>query len=59
MNYIEHTFGAKETIVAIIKLKNRMDLTPIQINKLLIRFNHLNGVEIPKPGQLVKIPLLE
>ena len=58
IKYEEHTFGPSETVVAILKKLNRMDLDFVQINKLLVLYNKLNGPDVQKPGNTVKIPIL-
>ena len=57
MKYTEHTFGPGETIVAIIKKKNRMDLTHREVDLLMTQYNVLNGAVVPTPGTTVRIPI--
>lgn len=56
--YVEHKFGPNETIKAIIRRYNHLELTPIIQDKLLAEFNNVNGKHVPKVGQTVKIPIL-
>lgn len=56
--YVEHQFGPSQTISAVLKLKNGMGLTPRQMNMLTLQYNKLNQYIVPKPGQIVRIPLI-
>lgn len=56
--YQTHQFGPTETINAILKTKNGMGLSPRLLNKLVLQYNRLNEYQVPKPGDVVKIPLL-
>lgn len=55
--YIDHRFGPSETIRAIIRRYNHLDITPAMQDKLIAEFNKINGEEVPKAGQTVKIPI--
>ena len=59
MKTVIHIFGPGETIVAIIRKENRMDLHKKEIKYLLEQYNMLNGQVIPRPGSKVHIPILE
>jgi len=59
MNYILHTFRPSETIDAVIRLKGRHNYTREEIIVLRQRFNEMNGLIVPRPGQVFKIPLEE
>ena len=55
--YTLHKFRASETIDAVMRLKGRHDYTREEILVLRIRFNELNGLVVPRPGDEYKIPL--
>lgn len=55
--YILHTFRPGETIDAVIRLLGRHNYTPEEILALRVRFNELNGLIVPRPGDVFKIPL--
>jgi hypothetical protein len=57
LEYIEHTFGPGETIQAIIRKYNHQAMTKSMLESLFIKYNELNGMVVPRPGQKVKIPL--
>lgn len=57
INYTEHVFGANETIKAIIRKYNHMNMSGDLLDKLMVQYNELNNNQIPRPGQKVKIPL--
>lgn len=56
-SYVEHTFGPGETIRAIIRKKNHEAMTPQMLTILMNQYNELNGAEVPKLGEQVKIPI--
>ena len=57
INYVEHTFGANETICAIIRKYNHMAMTDDMLTRLMVQYNELNNSQIPRPGQTAKIPI--
>ncbi len=57
LDYVEHVFGPGETIHAIIRKYNHMAMTPKMLNTLSEKYNTLNGIYTPRPGDRVKIPL--
>jgi hypothetical protein len=58
MAYVLHTFRPSETIEAVIRLKNRHNLTKAELTPLVKLFNELNGRVVPRPGLIYKIPKL-
>jgi hypothetical protein len=56
-SYIEHIFGATETIRAVIRKNNHDGMTPAMLTILMKQFNELNNNAIPKPGMKMKIPI--
>lgn len=56
---VHHRFKAGETIVAVIKLHNRYDVTIDELNELLIQFKELNPPKLFRPGDSYTIPVLE
>jgi hypothetical protein len=58
-NFILHKFRPSETIDAVIRLKGRHNYTPEDLVILRSKFNELNGLVVPHPGDTFKIPLLE
>jgi hypothetical protein len=59
MRFVLHTFRPTETIDAVIRLLGRHDLTHEELLPLREKFNELNGLVVPKPGMIFKIPLPE
>lgn len=59
MNFILHTFRPGETIDAVIRLRGRHNYTHEELKALRAQFNELNGLTVPRPGQVFKIPLLD
>ena len=59
MNYTSHCFRAGETIDAIMRLKGRHDYTLEELIILRGKFNQMNGLHVPRTGEVYKIPLLE
>lgn len=57
MRYCLHTFRPTETIDAVIRLRGRHSLTPMELIPLRHQFDLLNGRHIPRPGMTYKIPL--
>lgn len=58
MKYVWHTFGPKETIDAIIHLKNNHDRTYAEELHLRDVFNAMNGGTVPRQGDTCMIPIL-
>jgi len=58
VEYKLHQFGSGETITAIIRKFNYMDMPISVINTLINEYNILNNNEVPKMGTTVKIPIL-
>lgn len=58
MEYKLHQFGSGETITAIIRKLNYMDMPTDVLNILIIEYNKLNDNKIPRLGETVKIPIL-
>lgn len=56
-NFVEHKFKLNETINGAIKLHNGHQLHPAELEVLQQLYNELNNNTVPKPGQVVKIPL--
>ena len=52
-----HVFGPGETIHAIIRKYNHMTMSSKMLDKLVERYNELNGTTILHPGDHVMIPL--
>lgn len=57
MRFILHTFRASETISAVIRLRGRHNITPAEMIHLHRAFDELNGLIVPRPGMVYKIPL--
>lgn len=57
MNYIYHRFRPSETIAAVIRLLGRHNYSREEILILHEQFNELNGLIVPRPGDLFKIPV--
>lgn len=57
MTYILHTFRPTETIDAVIRLLGRHDYTREELLVLRAEFNELNGLAVPRAGQVFKIPI--
>jgi hypothetical protein len=55
-NHYDHKFKSNETISGAIKLYNGYQLHEAEMILLLQYYNELNNNEVPKPGQIVKIP---
>lgn len=55
--FIEHRFKMGETINGAIKFHNGQQLLPSEIECLQLLYNELNNNSVPRPGQVVKIPL--
>jgi hypothetical protein len=56
-NFVEHQFKMNETINAAIRYHNGHHLHPAELLVLQELFNELNDFVVPRPGQVVKIPL--
>ena len=59
MKYVEYCFGPNQTINAILFLKNQHSFSETEKEMLLNEFNKINGYKIIRPGENVKIPILE
>lgn len=55
--YVLYQFRPTETIDAVIRLKGRHNYTQEEIAVLRAEFNRLNGMIVPRAGQMFKIPL--
>jgi hypothetical protein len=58
VQYKLHQFGSGETITAIIRKLNYMNMDSDTLNSLIIEYNKLNNNKIPYLGTIVKIPIL-
>lgn len=58
-DFVLHQFRPTETIDAVMRLKGRHNYTPEELVILRKRFNELNGLVVPRPGDTFKIPLME
>ena len=56
--FIEHRFNMTETINGALRLYNHRVLTADEMVELQRLFNELNENNVPRPGQVVKIPIL-
>jgi len=56
--FIEHQFKLGETINAAIRFHNHPKLTDDEMDELQRRYNELNDNKVPRPFQVVKIPIL-
>lgn len=56
--FTEHQFKSSETIQAAIRFHNHPKLTGDEMAELLRRYNELNDNKVPRPFQVVKIPIL-
>lgn len=54
-----HLFMPQDTIKGAIRKHNNMISESSIINDLLKAFNQLNGHHVPRPGQVLKIPIYE
>ena len=59
MKTVPHVFLPTQTINAVIKLKNRHDVTATELTELMAVFNAVNGEKVPRVGQRFEIPILE
>jgi hypothetical protein len=59
MDKINHCFGPNQTIDAIITLKNRHNVSKEELLDLRSWYNVMNRGHVPKPGDTVKIPILD
>ncbi len=59
MNHTPHLFMPQETIHAIIKKYNTVQLTKEQLSKMMDWFNEENGNTVPRVGQRYQIPIIE
>jgi len=58
-DFVLHRFRPTETIDAVMRLKGRHNYTLEELIILRERFNRLNGLHVPKVGDVYKIPILE
>ena len=56
---LPHMFMPGQTVVAAIKLANRHDVTPDEVQLLITQFKEINGEINPKPGMRLLLPILE
>lgn len=54
-----HNFMPGETLSAAIKKFNMYDVTPDEMQNLLMAFKNINGEAICRPGDRVLIPILK
>jgi len=54
---IRYRFGQKDTIRAVVRKLNYQDMAPFMLDKLMDRYNELNGNRVPKMGEEVEIPI--
>jgi len=59
MERIFHCFGPNQTIDAIIDLKNRHNISKAELLDLRGWYNIMNKGQVPRPGDRVKIPILD
>jgi len=57
MRFVLHTFRPTETIDAVIRLLGRHAYTKGEMRHLRRAFDELNGLVVPRPGMVYKIPL--
>lgn len=57
MRFVLHTFRPTETIDGVIRLLGRHAYTKDEMRHLRRAFDKLNGLIVPKPGMVYKIPL--
>ena len=57
MTYLIHRFRASETIDAVLKLKGRHDYTQEEMIVLRQKFNELNGLRVPRVGDVFLLPI--
>jgi hypothetical protein len=55
--FVEHKFAQGQTINAAIKLYNGYTLMDVELEVIHRLYNELNNNQVPRPGQVVKIPL--
>jgi len=56
---VPHMFMPTETINGIIKKVNQHSVTSFELETLMNHFNEINGCQVPRPGQLYRIPMLD
>ncbi len=59
MKYVPHSFMPNHTIDAVLRLKNRHNMTSEELEPLRAEFNRINGLVVPRPGVTYQIPVLE
>lgn len=59
MERILHNFGPNQTIDAVIDLKNRHNISKVELMDLRTWYNVMNKGRVPRPGETVKIPILD
>lgn len=55
--FVEHQFGPNETIHGAIRLHNHQGMTEKMLMMLMNKYNELNNNQVPKQGDIVKIPV--
>lgn len=58
-NVVEHRYGPGHTIESAIRLYNGMDVPPDKLEYLVRVYTTLNGADVPRAYDSVKIPILE
>lgn len=59
MKFITHLVLPGQTLYAVVKLYNGHDISAQDLHELMLKYNELNGEEVPRAGQIVMIPLNE
>lgn len=56
---VEHQYGPGQTVSAVIKYYNDINMTPEEFDQVQIYYDNENNPGIKKPGDVVKIPILD
>ncbi len=56
--HILHCFRPTETIEAVLRLVGRHNYTKEELRYLVKVFNELNGEILPRPGMMLKVPVM-
>lgn len=59
LHYVLHQFRPSETVDAVLRLRGRHNYTPEEILTFREKFNELNGLRVPRVGDVYKIPVEE